>query len=69
MSVGQFEDFLVFHTKEVSPATDLVVEVQTADGASVTVAVTDVRIGGDRLVTRCPCHAIGDDRRLGGVVR
>ena len=34
----------------MSPATDLVVEVQTVDGASVRVAVTDVGIGGDRLV-------------------
>jgi hypothetical protein len=50
MNVGEFEDLLVFHANEVSPATDLVVEVQTVDGASVTVAVTDVGIGGDRLV-------------------
>ena len=50
MNVGQFEDFLVFHMNEVGPQTDLVVEVQTADGGTMIIAVKDVGIGGDRLV-------------------
>jgi hypothetical protein len=50
MNVGQFEDFLVCHAEEMSATTALVVEVETADGAMVIVATTDVVIRGDQVV-------------------
>jgi hypothetical protein len=50
MNVCEFEDFLVFHQNEVGAATELDIEVQTPDGAPITLAVVDLTVANDRLV-------------------
>ena len=50
MNVSQFEDFLVFHQNEVGAATELAIEVQTRNGATIGFAVADLTVASDRLV-------------------